>query len=189
VIPSLDFSRPGAYALWALAAFFGSLIYGSFFEWTFHRFVMHRRIRWFSLPFELHAVQHHGLFGADHTYHAQDEDMKKHVLFVARDYIFLLAVNFPVALGVELFFGRPMVLGWFLATLGYLQTFNMIHWRFHVPSETWFQRSRLFLWLKRHHLLHHENPKRNTNVVIPLADLCLGTLAMKPLNAERVLKL
>ncbi len=50
-----------AFAVWWFAS--------SFFEWTLHRYVMHRPVGSFDYPFKAHAVIHHHVFKADHTYH------------------------------------------------------------------------------------------------------------------------
>ena len=41
------------------------------------------------------------------------------------------------------------------------------------------ERSGIFFRLNGHHLLHHRYLHKNVNVVLPLADLCLGTLLLR----------
>jgi fatty acid hydroxylase family protein len=167
------------YALWNLAGFGGAVLANSFVEWATHRWFMHRRSRILPWAYELHAVSHHGMFGADETYHAQDDEMRAHVTFVPRDYILILAANAPLWCAAEWLCGRPVLAGCFLATLGGLQAFNTLHWAMHVPADNWLQRRGLFKFLKEHHRLHHRRQDRNLNVVFPLADLVLGTLVTK----------
>lgn len=176
-MPSLH-AAPLALVLWGAAAFVATAIYCSFFEWLLHRFVMHKKT-FISFPYELHAVSHHGMFGSDETYHAQDENMRNHVTFVLRDYVLLTLINLPVFIGAELLLHRPVVIGCVLATLAYLQAFNSFHWRWHVPSDTWFQRTRFFQWMKNRHRLHHGNPTRNFNLILPIGDLLLGTFGAR----------
>lgn len=158
-----------------LLAFFAIPVYGSFFEWTLHRFFMHRRQPWLSFPFELHALIHHKLFGSDETFHAQSPEMREHVTFVPRDYLILLLINAPLLLAIQWLTGFQIALGGCLAVLVYLGLFDALHWMFHVPRGRWVERWALFRWLKRHHLLHHRFQTRNLNVVFPLADFVLGT--------------
>lgn len=162
------------YVGWVLAAFAATMIWCSFAEFTLHRFVMHKRSL-LKFPYELHAVGHHGMFRGDETYHAQNETMKEHVTFVPRDYALLLLANLPLWATVEWFSGKPLIVGCFLATLAYLGTFDFFHWRWHVPSDTWLQRTRLFRWSKERHRIHHENQGKNFNLIIPLADLIFRT--------------
>src|ERR1043165_10088786 len=58
---------------WSAIGAVGAIVYCSFFEWVLHRFVMHRPVLGFRYPFERHALIHHHVFRADHTYHLIDE--------------------------------------------------------------------------------------------------------------------
>jgi sterol desaturase/sphingolipid hydroxylase (fatty acid hydroxylase superfamily) len=46
----------------------------------------------------------------------------------------------------------------------------------HKPTLAWLERSRPFRFIERHHRIHHVRMNRNLNVLLPLADLVLGTL-------------
>lgn len=159
-----------------LLAYLAGIVYCSLAEFLLHRFVMHRKTL-VPFPYELHAVGHHGMFGADATYHALDENMKSHVTFVPRDYAILLGIHAPFVMAAEQLVGIPFVgLGAALAILSYLLAFDWLHWSFHVPAGRFYENFRWFRWIKRHHRLHHANPDRNLNVVLPLADLLFRTL-------------
>ncbi|MFO0983714.1 MAG: sterol desaturase family protein [Planctomycetota bacterium] len=160
-------------------AFLAVTIYGSFFEWTLHRNIMHRRT-WIAHPFELHAMLHHKLFRHDGSYHAQNDEMKSHVTFVPRDYVLLLLVNTPVFLAAEWALQYPVLLGAWVAVLTYLAVFDILHWSFHVPNQRRMERWSWVRWLKEHHRLHHQYQNRNLNVVLPLADLVFRTRIAGP---------
>jgi sterol desaturase/sphingolipid hydroxylase (fatty acid hydroxylase superfamily) len=49
----------------------------------------------------------------------------------------------------------------------------------HLPRKRRIERSGIFFRLNGHHLLHHRYMHKNFNVVLPLADLCLGTLIVR----------
>jgi sterol desaturase/sphingolipid hydroxylase (fatty acid hydroxylase superfamily) len=49
----------------------------------------------------------------------------------------------------------------------------------HLPRRRHIERSGLFFRLNGHHLLHHRSMHKNFNVVLPLADLLLGTLLLR----------
>jgi sterol desaturase/sphingolipid hydroxylase (fatty acid hydroxylase superfamily) len=49
----------------------------------------------------------------------------------------------------------------------------------HLPRKRIVERSGIFFRLNGHHLLHHRYMHKNFNVVMPLADLCLGTLLLR----------
>lgn len=171
--------------LFQASAFVATVLYGSFFEWTLHRNVMHKKT-WISFPFELHAMLHHKIFRWDETYHAQSEEMKEHVTFVPRDYIILLLVNTPVILAVEWAIHRPIAVGAWVAILCYLGMFDLLHWSFHVPKERVMERWFWVRWLKEHHRLHHQYQNRNLNVVFPLADFVFRTRISKPKDPQPI---
>jgi sterol desaturase/sphingolipid hydroxylase (fatty acid hydroxylase superfamily) len=54
-----------------------------------------------------------------------------------------------------------------------------MHWCMHLPRKRHVERSGVFFRLNGHHLLHHRYMGKNFNVVLPLADLCLGTLLLR----------
>ncbi len=54
-----------------------------------------------------------------------------------------------------------------------------MHWCMHLPRKRNVERSGIFFRLNGHHLLHHRYMHKNFNVVLPLADLCLGTLLLR----------
>jgi len=54
-----------------------------------------------------------------------------------------------------------------------------MHWCMHLPKRRHVERSGIFFRLNGHHLLHHRYMHKNFNVVLPLADLCLGTLLLR----------
>jgi Fatty acid hydroxylase len=164
------------YLLWNLAGFGGALILNSFVEWAVHRFVMHKLNPIIPYGYK-HVTSHHATFLADETYVAIREDMLEHgVAFTWREYVlFPILCTFLYA-PIEILIGRPIMIGALAAVFAGLQAFNMLHYRFHVPQGSWIEKTIVFKFLNRHHLLHHENQARNFNVVVPLADFCLGTL-------------
>jgi hypothetical protein len=177
MMPTFNLSAPWhGYLLWNALAFAGACLVNSFVEWGAHRFVLHGT-RLGRFAYELHHVGHHGMFGAGETYHALNDEMRSHVTFVLRDYVLFLVVTTPLWMAVEYATGRPLILGGVLATLAGLQMFNSFHWRFHVPTDTWFQRCWFFKTLKEQHRRHHADMTSNFNVYsFPLADWVLGTL-------------
>ena len=63
--------------LWLGIGFLGNIIFASFFEWVLHKFVMHRPVGGFRYAFQAHAVVHHQVFKADHSYHLIRPDDRK----------------------------------------------------------------------------------------------------------------
>ena len=66
-----------------------------------------------------------------------------------------------------------------IAAAGYYAAYEYMHWCMHLPKRRHVERSGIFFRLNGHHLLHHRYMKKNFNVVLPLADLILGTLMLR----------
>ena len=58
----------------------------------------------------------------------------------------------------------------------YYAGYEGLHALMHKPTVPFIERSRFFQFIKRHHRIHHVHMNRNLNVLLPLADLVLGTL-------------
>jgi hypothetical protein len=61
----------------------------------------------------------------------------------------------------------------------YYAAYEYMHWCMHLPKKRHVERSWIFYRLNGHHLLHHRYMHKNFNVVLPLADLLLGTLLLR----------
>src|SRR4051812_47536675 len=165
---------------WMLAGFFSAVVFDSFFEWMFHRYVMHRRVRFFDYPFRKHALVHHQIFRADETYHLLREEDKDTVPMAWWNGPALICLTQIPFFGVAWFAGGlALVAGSVLATSLYYAAYEYLHWCMHIPKSRNVERSGIFFRLNGHHLLHHRYPNKNFNVVLPLADYCLGTLLVR----------
>jgi len=160
-------------------------VQASLFEWAFHRYWLHRP--W--LPkgcFTAHTLVHHQLCKFDDTFHAVEEEQHEALTFQWWGGPVLIAINLA-----------PWLLGtWVLAVtraiqpnlallatvvvvfLLYYAGYEGFHYLMHKPSIPWIERSRLFRFLEHHHRIHHGQMDRNLNVLLPIADLMLGTLVL-----------
>ncbi len=157
-----------------------AIIVASIFEWALHRFVMHRPVGRFDYAFRAHAVVHHQTFKADATYHVhREEDVKTIPMAWWNGPVLILGCMLP-------FLAASMITGNWIISLAALPTFcayygayEYMHWCMHLPKSRRIERSWVFRRLNGHHLLHHRYMHKNFNVVLPLADLCLGTLLLR----------
>jgi hypothetical protein len=180
-----------------------SIPYSSIFEWTLHKYVMHKPVKFifkicghvfkfiFDYPFKAHALVHHFVFRADQTYHLINEPDKKTIpmkwwngpALITIGAIPFIAVSFYAGiwtLGVGILtLGMAFCLGTLFGMGAYYGTYEYIHWCMHLPRKRMVERSGIFFRLNGHHLLHHRYMGKNFNVVLPLADLCLGTLLLR----------
>ena len=163
-----------------LAGFATMLVAGSFFEWTLHRYVMHRPVGKFRYPFETHAVVHHHVFKADHTYHLIDEKDKETIPMAWwNGAVLVLLANLPMAVIAWSTGLWALLYGGLAAVTTYYCVYEWIHWCMHLPKKRRTEQSWIYFRLNGHHLLHHRYMHKNFNVVMPLADWMLGTLLVR----------
>jgi len=168
------------FIFWSGIGFLLGCIFASFFEWTLHRYFMHRPLGPFRYPFERHALIHHNIFKADHTYHLVNEK-DKHTIPMAwwNGPVLIACCQVPFIIAAAFSHQWGLVCGAAIASTVYYAAYEYLHWCMHLPRRRHVERSGIFFRLNGHHLLHHRYMHRNFNVVMPLADLCLGTLLMR----------
>lgn len=168
------------FVFWPAVGFSFGVVFASFFEWTLHRYVMHKPVGSFDYPFRAHAIIHHHTFKADHTYHLIDPQDKKTIPMAWWNGPAIIAVGMIPVFTLAGFFGRwDLGLGTLAAFTAYYSAYEYIHWCMHLPKARRVERSWVFYRLNGHHLLHHRYMHKNFNVVMPVADLCLGTLLLR----------
>jgi hypothetical protein len=165
---------------WSAVGFAAGFIFASFFEWLLHRFFMHRPLGRFEYAFRAHALVHHQTFKADHTYHLiHDADKETIPMAWWNGPVLIALCMIPAVLlawGVDQWW---IAFGALLAYGAYYGAYEYMHWCMHLPKARRVERSWIFRRLNGHHLLHHRYMHKNFNVVLPLADLCLGTLVLR----------
>ena len=170
----------GSFYFWLAIGIILAVAWSSFFEWTLHRFIMHRPLGKFDYPFKSHALVHHQIFKADETYHLINEQDKMTIPMAWWHGPVLVALcQSPFALAAWLSGHWGIYVGAAIATLCYFATYEYLHWCMHLPRKRALERSGIFFRLNGHHILHHRYMHKNFNVVLPLADLCLGTLLVR----------
>jgi len=169
-----------SFFLWCSLGFAANIVFASFFEWSLHKFVMHKPLGWFRYPFEAHAVVHHQIFKADHTYHLIHEKDKETIPMAWWNGPALILLGSLPSLAASLLLGQwGLICGALAAFSTYYVVYEYIHWCMHLPKKRRIEKPWLFQRLNGHHLLHHRYMHKNFNVVLPLADLCLGTLMLR----------
>jgi hypothetical protein len=169
-----------------LIGLFVGVVQSSFFEWAFHRYWLHRP--WLPKEcFTTHTLIHHQLCKYDDTFHVVEEEQHEALTFMWWGGPLLVAINTTpwVLLAVALSaMGASLPYLAFLITFAavvslYYAGYEGLHFLMHKPMFPFIERSRPFQFIKRHHRIHHFQMNRNLNVLLPLADLVLGTLVTK----------
>ena len=169
-----------SFLIWFLSSLAVATVIGSFFEWTLHRFVMHKPVGKFTYAFRAHTHVHHKVFKADRSYHLIDEKDRATIPMAWWNGPALVAIfTAPFLIASYLFGTWAIALGACASIALYYSAYEYIHWCMHLPKTRHIERSWVFRRLNGHHLLHHRYMQKNFNVVFPLADLCLGTLLLR----------
>src|SRR5258706_5638472 len=165
---------------WLAAGISVSIFFASFFEWALHRYFMHRPFGKFTYPFERHALVHHRIFRADPSYHLKREEDKHTIPMAWWNGPVLIMVGSIPFIAFAWYTGLwAFLAGTIVSSSAYYRAYEYIHWCMHLPRSRYVERSGIFFRLNGHHLLHHRYMHKNYNVVLPLADLCLGTLLLR----------
>jgi len=169
-----------------VAACIAATVQSSFFEWAFHRFWLHRP--WLPKDcFTTHTLIHHQLCKFDDTFHVVHEEQEEALHFQWWGGPFLVSLNILPwvltawglsSLGAELPY-HVFLIGFSITAFAYYAGYESLHYFMHKPTIAFIERSRWFQFLKRHHQIHHFHMNRNLNVLVPLADLVLGTLVTR----------
>lgn len=150
------------------------VVYGSFFEWYWHKCFMHQP-RFPKQAFKGHTIVHHGLYKGEQDYFCYEDRHPEHILLKPYALPALLFSHVPAMLLIEHFIPHTFW-GAFLSTLAYFVVYEYAHWNMHVPRGHFIERFRWFQFLRMHHKLHHIHYQKNFCVLLPLADLVFGTL-------------
>ena len=163
---------------WQAAAFCVYFLYSSFFEWSLHRFVFHTPKYNYSM-FHKHTIVHHQIYKSDDTYHSHDDDPDS-VPMNWWALPMMIGFHLPAFLTIQWLTGIPSVWGGVAAIVVYFGIYESIHWAMHVPRAAKFLSNfRAYRFLDAHHRAHHKFMLSNLNVVLPLADWCMGTLRLE----------
>ena len=155
-------------------------VVSSFFEWSLHRYVMHRPLGSFTYPFKAHALIHHQIFKADHTYHLINEpDWKTIPMAWWNGPVLTILASIPVIPVAVWLHSWEVYFGAAAGTFLYYSIYEYIHWCMHLPKTRLVEMTWAYRRLNGHHLLHHRYMHKNFNVVFPLADFLLGTLVVR----------
>lgn len=198
---------PQAGSAWGLVAsavcgVVAMVIAGSLAEWLVHRYLMHGRSRWrlLRIAYDLHHRAHHWI------HYPPDAYLKAEVTYVPAvpprpDHLCeTRAQRLGAVLGQVVFYGAfalpILAVGWlatgnvpFVAALGAVSATIIglaihVHDAVHCPGYSRLERFGWFWFLDRHHYIHHVDTKANTNFLLPLGDLAMGTLRRALTEAE-----
>lgn len=176
---ALCVSRLHAVQWWEWLIVPATFLFANLVEHAGHRGPMHHPRKGLGLIFERHTRQHHRFFTERRMEFEGTRDYKA-VLFPPVLLIFFFGA-FAVPVGVPLALLTTANIGWLFAltSIGYFLNYELLHFSYHTPPDSWIARLPGVAQLRRHHTTHHDQELMshyNFNISYPITDLLRGTL-------------
>jgi hypothetical protein len=166
----------------------------SLFEWLTHGLLYHRPLPGMARVLKIHVGGHHGSLFPPRSYFRQGKysfmrfrdpltpwrmaDNLTDSLLTSGSQValhFVIGIV-PILLPAWLLTGNAAFFGSTVATLGFLSfLLAYVHGCIHNPQGRWVERQGWFMWLDRHHYIHHIDMRANINFLLPLCDWLFGT--------------
>ncbi|MGC1816900.1 MAG: fatty acid hydroxylase family protein [Casimicrobiaceae bacterium] len=166
-------------ATWEWLFIVPTFLAGNLFEWSMHKYVMHRKIDVFALRaiYDRHTRQHHQYFTDNDATHDTTREFR--IVFFPWRVLMVLGV-FGTIIGSITGLVVNANAGYvvFMTMVGYYMTYETFHYCCHV-HDNWFVRNMPFInTIRRHHTAHHNMGIMmhfNMNLTFPIADWLLNT--------------
>ena len=199
LLPSVWASQLGAGGMALLLSFLGAHLFMCFFEWGFHRYVLHsvttRWLQWFARGHR----HHHGLTpirlqpvgdGSDryvlNRYPIVEESQHEDSAFPPYAIAAFWAIFTPLLVAIQLLLPHaPVLMGGYAAITWSMCLYEILHAVEHLPYEWWkhaTEHPRMGgVWRRLYgfHHMHHANVSCNEAISgffgLPIADWVLGT--------------
>ena len=160
-------------------------LYGSYLEWDFHKYLFHSP-KYLRATFRAHTLIHHQVYKGDQTYALAEGKTPENVAMDWWALLAFLGVHVPILGAVQYLTGWHCFWGGLAAIAVYYGLYEYFHWCMHVPNQRPFEKWRVYRFIREHHRLHHVHMLKNLNVILPLADLTLGTFKRETRRAAPV---
>jgi hypothetical protein len=165
LIPAIVLAQhhPPNSARWLICAIIG-LIWANGFEYSYHRWLLHRPRSDFSKGHR----EHHAQVGTPEE--AEHVNLGRSPL----DIVLMFAINAAVMIPLDLLLRLWVAPGIFVAWTVYLVVAEEIHWRIHMDG--WLPPGLRFA--RAYHMSHHDIPTTRYNIFLPLFDWLFGDAAL-----------
>lgn len=166
------------WSIGVLAVFLFTMLLGNFVVWFVHRYPLHRRLKFWTFPYDTHTVMHHRYFTADFITYNDSIDFFA-VFFPAHVIAgFALFAQPTFYFSANLLFDSSISHAFAASTAFYFLLYEFVHWSSHLPENHALMKISWLKFMRTHHIAHH-NPrlmmKYNFCIVYPLMDMLLGT--------------
>jgi sterol desaturase/sphingolipid hydroxylase (fatty acid hydroxylase superfamily) len=154
-----------------------AFLFSNFFEYIFHRFVMHVRHGGPLAPVYDRHNMHHAYFHSD-SMRIDDSREMRVVMFPAWAFAAMVAVTSPAYILTGLALGRNVGLLFLLTAVGYFLLYEWFHAAYHMVAH---EKLSAIPFLRKGCIAHreHHDPKRmtqgNFNITFPIFDRVFRT--------------
>ena len=151
----------------------------NFFEWSVHRYIMHRpsNVPVLRAIYTRHTLMHHQFFTEEEMRFADHQDWRV-TFFPPYALVVFTLMSIPAAIIAGLIVS-PNV-GWLLitTTTSMYLIYEFMHFCCHVADNRFVRNMPFVNTIRRHHAAHHNHAlmmERNMNLTFPIMDCLLGT--------------
>lgn len=158
-----------------ISAFLVCFVYSSFFEWFGHRYFMHARRFPLASLFDAHTLFHHQKYKRE-RFQTHEPGRPSDVTLHVTSFPLMIVGHLPFFALIQWLTQLPVFWGAVAGASFYYAAYEYSHYFMHVPRGSRIEQFRWFQFLREHHRIHHSYMLCNFNVLLPLGDLCFGTL-------------
>jgi hypothetical protein len=156
-----------------------TFLYANLVEYFGHRGPMHHPRPGLKVIYERHTRQHHRFFRDDAMAFEDPRDFKA-VLFPSVLIVFYMAgFALPVGLLIGWLLSESVARLFVATAVAYFLNYEILHFAYHAPEDSWIARLPLMDRLRRLHTFHHRPEfmqRFNFNITYPIGDRLFGTL-------------
>jgi sterol desaturase/sphingolipid hydroxylase (fatty acid hydroxylase superfamily) len=152
-------------------------LFCNFFEYLFHRFPMHQKVKFMKAVYH-HVTIHHNFYANDLYYYENPNDYYA-VLIPYYVWIHVVISSCVLGLIVYAIFGYNQAILFLVTVSSYYLIYEFLHFSYHARADSWIKKIPLVKSLSRFHLVHHSTDKMakfNFNITFPIFDTIFGTL-------------
>jgi hypothetical protein len=151
------------------------LLFCNLFEYIFHRYPMHHKVKGLSSVYQ-HVTVHHNFYGKK-AYFEEDKDYYAVIIpYYILSYVIISSVFAFVLLYIIIGFNQAAL--FLIAVYSYYLAYELLHFSYHAPEHSWLKKIPMVKTLARFHLTHHKTElmaKYNFNITFPVFDFLFGT--------------
>jgi hypothetical protein len=173
----------------ALISFLEYVVHCQFIHRRFLPLHLYQRFPFLEDYFHAHAILHHTTYYRRFNFEPDPSGREIDLRLSLKTGLLLYASVSPLVIALAVF--SPLgAIAISIVAATHMYLWGVLHHEMHVPKSRFLQQSASYRFLARYHFLHHRYPKKNFNVVVPLADFFLGTRAHpRPCDLREMIRL